>query len=515
MSDDVTPTPTPPLTSAPAPVPTAPLPDAPAPWADLPHDSRQANIMICGALCFGIASVFVALRIYTRGWIIRALGPSDWSIVIALLFSAGTTAVLIEQAALGSGRHVWDLDPTDISSGMRWGRSAWMGVLFYLLTIFFAKSSILLLYIHIFAFKWARTAGQYLLGIVVITHVYMLVMIFTACIPLQSFWDWTVDKKYCHPPGVWWANTGLHMVTDFFIFLIPMPVVWSITLPKKQKLMLFLVFGFGFIVCFISILRLLQLLYSQNPAHPVKDFTWAAIELSYLTAVEINGAIVVACVMTLKPFFVRHFPALIISGRSSNSTSTTNGLGSGSRSGRQQQGRRGSENVMGRPPTIGSRPTKGPLSPVSQITVDSELLASKPRGSLQLAAAAAAQVWRTTTGGDGNISDNGNGNRENRNSAGYMELDDSWVVDVEMAEGIGAAKQKSKFGEGGDESDITAVETDKGRGKAKSGLKADTETGMGKKNSTRSNDSEVSTLRPIDADTITTIPDPGGSGLKK
>jgi hypothetical protein len=36
-------------------------------------------------------------------------------------------------------------------------------------------------------------------------------------------------------------------VTDFLIFLLPMPVVWTINLPRRQKFILSAVFGFGFV----------------------------------------------------------------------------------------------------------------------------------------------------------------------------------------------------------------------------------------------------------------------------
>jgi hypothetical protein len=36
-------------------------------------------------------------------------------------------------------------------------------------------------------------------------------------------------------------------VTDFLIFLLPMPVVWTIKLPRRQKFILSAVFGFGFV----------------------------------------------------------------------------------------------------------------------------------------------------------------------------------------------------------------------------------------------------------------------------
>jgi hypothetical protein len=90
-------------------------------------------------------------------------------------------------------------------------QAAWYGILFYLLSLAFSKMAILLLYIHLFTFKWARLAGQVLFGLVVVTHLYMAAVTFTACIPLHSYWDFRVEKKYCHPQSVWWSNTGLHM----------------------------------------------------------------------------------------------------------------------------------------------------------------------------------------------------------------------------------------------------------------------------------------------------------------
>lgn len=127
--------------------------------------------------------------------------------------------------------------------------------------------SILALYINLFAFKWARRAGQVLMVIVVLTTIFMLVTTLTAAIPLYAYWDFRVprDQVYMHPQSFWWASTGMHMseclptrgimltsmltnpVTDVLIFLLPMPVVWSILLPRRQKLMLFGVFGIGFV----------------------------------------------------------------------------------------------------------------------------------------------------------------------------------------------------------------------------------------------------------------------------
>ncbi|KAL1836806.1 hypothetical protein VTJ49DRAFT_4634 [Mycothermus thermophilus] len=418
-------------TEAPSPPAGPPMPS----WESLPHDSLQTNIIVAASVCWSIAAVFVALRFYTRGVIIRVVGWSDWSVLLAL--------------------------------------SAWFGVLFYALSLCFTKLAILMLYIHLFTFRWAQLAGQVLFGFVVVSHLYMAVTTFTACIPLQSYWDFRVPKRYCHSNAVWWSNTALHMVTDFLIFLLPMPVVWTINLPRRQKLILSFLFGFGFLVCFISILRVPQLLRAQTDF----DFTYVAAELSYMTAVEVNGAIVCACVMTLKPFLAHFFPRSIwassTAGTGNTTTTTTTGGGtntggsswySQSSSAKKRQRRtlrrhdRG--NGPGGPPTIGSLPSKpryhtgkgGDLSLASaQDYRDAWLETSgggtgdiitggKNASSRAAAAAAAAAVGR------------GPGRRVWVDGRGYVEIHDGdgdiWGVDVELAEHVGRGEQKGREGVG-------------------------------------------------------------------
>lgn len=138
-------------------------------------------------------------------------------------------------------------DPDHLPLADSFWQSAWYSLLFYSLTLTLTKISILLLYINIFTYQWIRRCSQIILGIVVLTGVYMLVIICTACIPLAAYWDTTITNKYCHPEIVWWINTGVLILGDFLIFLVPMPAVWTLRLPRRQKLTLLGVFGLGFL----------------------------------------------------------------------------------------------------------------------------------------------------------------------------------------------------------------------------------------------------------------------------
>lgn len=76
----------------------------------------------------------------------------------------------------------------------------WYSLLFYTLTLCFSKMSIAMLYVHLFAFLWLRRTAQVVMAIVVISNIYLVCIIFTACIPLQAYWDMTVPHTYCESP---------------------------------------------------------------------------------------------------------------------------------------------------------------------------------------------------------------------------------------------------------------------------------------------------------------------------
>jgi hypothetical protein len=116
----------------------------------------------------------------------------------------------------------------------------------YNLSIWFSKTSILLLYIRAAAHDYTRRATYVALAIVTIYNMWGLGMYATMCIPLAKTWDPSIPGT-CHPWSVWWALTYLHIATDFLIFFIPIPVVTTMTIPNYQKAGLLIVFATGFL----------------------------------------------------------------------------------------------------------------------------------------------------------------------------------------------------------------------------------------------------------------------------
>jgi hypothetical protein len=44
---------------------------------------------------------------------------------------------------------------------------------------------------------------------------------------------------------LWFTNAGLNIVTDFSLWILPMPIIYKLHLPKKQKLILGCIMSLG------------------------------------------------------------------------------------------------------------------------------------------------------------------------------------------------------------------------------------------------------------------------------
>ena len=104
--------------------------------------------------------------------------------------------------------------------------------------------SILLLYLRVLTHDYIRKVTWVTIGIVGTYNAWAMGMYLSMCVPLEKVWEPLMDG-YCHPWSVWWALTYLHIITDFMIFVIPIPVVVTMTIPKRQKAGLLIVFTMG------------------------------------------------------------------------------------------------------------------------------------------------------------------------------------------------------------------------------------------------------------------------------
>jgi hypothetical protein len=67
------------------------------------------------------------------------------------------------------------------------------------------------------------------------------------CRPIEGFWDQTVAATCIPNFPQFYINAVGNIITDVAVFLIPLPVIGHLNLPRAQKVLLFGIFSIGFL----------------------------------------------------------------------------------------------------------------------------------------------------------------------------------------------------------------------------------------------------------------------------
>jgi len=139
------------------------------------------------------------------------------------------------------------------------------------------------------------------------------IMLPLVCTPVASFWDPSVPGRCMNFETVWYVMAGVNVATDFILFILPIPVISSLHLPRRQKLLLIVVFGLGLFPCAISIYRIRTLHAAAVSADP----TWDNVGAATFSFLELTIGVVAVCLPTLRPLLAMGMPRLFESLRSS------------------------------------------------------------------------------------------------------------------------------------------------------------------------------------------------------
>lgn len=89
------------------------------------------------------------------------------------------------------------------------------------------------------------------------------------------------------------------------VAVIPVPGIWSLQIPKRQKIALLGILTIGWFVCIVSVLRVHALnVFNKHP----DDKTYYSAPTAYWSNIEANLAIVCASLPALKPLVVTIIP---------------------------------------------------------------------------------------------------------------------------------------------------------------------------------------------------------------
>ncbi|EOD50841.1 putative pth11-like integral membrane protein [Neofusicoccum parvum UCRNP2] len=252
-----------------------------------------------------LAFIILSSRLVIRTCVVSSFGPDDWFIIAAMLFTITMSAMMILQVHHGLGKHVWEVSPAE---QMDLSKYLYVSVIFYNGAVGLVKISILLQYLRIFATKRMQRACYVILVLNSMFAIETVIISVFDCTPIPFFWDKTIPNGHCVDFGaMWFSHASVNIVFDLVLVILPMPVINSLNLPRKQKIALMGIFALGTFASVTSMLRL-QSIYNVSYS---TDITYDNVGAALWSAVEINTAIICASLPTFKAVVNRIFPRLL------------------------------------------------------------------------------------------------------------------------------------------------------------------------------------------------------------
>jgi hypothetical protein len=116
----------------------------------------------------------------------------------------------------------------------------------YALAIAFTKLSIMVLYLRIFP---DNTLRKIIYATSAFTIAFCIASVFATifqCSPIRAAWDFDIKGSKCYDyTNFLYASAGINVATDVLICTMPLRHFWRLKLPKKQKLILCVLFVVG------------------------------------------------------------------------------------------------------------------------------------------------------------------------------------------------------------------------------------------------------------------------------
>ncbi|KAK4163859.1 hypothetical protein QBC43DRAFT_300823 [Cladorrhinum sp. PSN259] len=263
-------------------------------------DDKSGTVIGVVVFCLLWSTAMVGMRLWVRAGIIKQFGIDDYACIAGLLTTFGSGIAMIHMTTYGFGKHIYVMELANIPLYLR---DFYVSIVMYCSALMFLKLSFLFQYYRVLAVQHMRKV--YLVAIIIVggwAISQVLVGIFI-CSPIQGFWDTTIKSKCIPNIPQWYINAAGNIITDLAVFIMPLPALWKLTLPKAQRYFLVGVFSLGFFTVIISILRIRYL-------HLYEDFPWENVTAALWSVGELTSAITCACLPTMRPLVRQYLPSL-------------------------------------------------------------------------------------------------------------------------------------------------------------------------------------------------------------
>ncbi|CAK96465.1 hypothetical protein AAWM_06691 [Aspergillus awamori] len=266
-----------------------------------------------------VFAVVTTLMMGLRLWAIRIRRSSiqmhDYFVFIAYLSTCCMEGVCFWAIANGLGAHTDTLTSYEI--GVQYQLFISTYVTWTTGTVC-CKFSMLALYTSLFPSKRFRYAVWVMYGAVFVYYVFFLSFFMTQCHPISYGWN-PVPGGYCKSVMLEEIlSIALNMGLDTVIALLPMPLLWKVQMPFRNKLTISVMFAMGLFVVGVMAWRMAITLMPSTQT----DFVHGLYLVGLVSFMELWFSMIIVSLPTVAPLFRRYVEPFYktLTGRSNSNT---------------------------------------------------------------------------------------------------------------------------------------------------------------------------------------------------
>lgn len=233
----------------------------------------------------------ISRRIKNQPWLM-----DDFMVIAGLILTWGCAVCATLCVEYGIGKHLEPIQ--DTFPYVKFWKTLYAFNQIYIATGPTIKISLLLLYRRIFDTSLFRRVVFWLVCINIAWWIGMCISGIFTCVPVQGYWLTDLPGRKCMSLLDYDIGYAVvNIVLDVFILVLPVHMIWRLTLTGTQKVALTFIFLLGSFACVTALMRLLvSILHVDDP-----DLTWVYLDALIWTVVEPSVAVICACLPTLRP----------------------------------------------------------------------------------------------------------------------------------------------------------------------------------------------------------------------
>ncbi|KAJ4246036.1 hypothetical protein NW762_013781 [Fusarium torreyae] len=235
------------------------------------HPQQQHAILayVLSGLGMTMSTLFFVQYMYVKLCLMRACDAETVLLVLAWITGAANHGLMVSSWVVKTlGVHVWEMS---LDKYNLFNKLMLIASIDFAIFTASSKLSLVLFYRHLSPQIWWKRCAWAIAALIICYNTAILFAVIFTCHPISKHWDVRMTGGSCgHPVGIYMTTATMGIVTDLVLLIMPIPMVWGLQMPKRQKIGVIMLLFIGIGTLLTAVIRLTLFI----PALYASDSTW-------------------------------------------------------------------------------------------------------------------------------------------------------------------------------------------------------------------------------------------------